>query len=57
MAMEDTNAPLTVGCSGVTATPVAEFHGRIALPFVTGKELSGENVVTLYNIGKDLLGI
>ena len=57
VAMEDTNAPLTVGCSGVTATPVAEFHGRIALPFVTGKELSGENVVTLYNIGKDLLGI
>jgi len=46
-AMENTAAPLTVGCSGVTATPVAEFHGRIALPFITGKALTAAEVAEL----------
>ena len=55
VAMENTTAPLTIGCSGVTATPVAEFHGRIALPFLTGKELSLAEVVALYNVGKRML--
>lgn len=56
VAMENTAAPLTVGCSGVTATPVAEFHGRIALPFVTGKALTAAEVTTLFKLGATLLG-
>ncbi len=55
-AMEDTAAPLTVGCSGVTATPVAEFHGRIALPFITGKTLTAAEVFKLHEIYGALLG-
>lgn len=56
-AMENTAAPLTVGCSGVTATPVAEFHGRIALPFVTGKALTAAEVQTLYGYTAPMVGV
>jgi len=56
-AMEDTAAPLTVGCSGVTATPVAEFHGRIALPFICGKQLSAAEVQTLYGYTAPMVGV
>lgn len=57
VAMESGAAPLTLGCSGVTATPVAEFHGRIALPFLTGRLLSAADVHALYGVGKVMLGI
>lgn len=57
VAMENTDAPLTVGCSGVTATPVAEFHGRIALPFVTGKALSTAEVEQLYTYTAPMVGV
>lgn len=57
VAMENTDAPLTVGCSGVTATPVAEFHGRIAMPFVTGKALTQDEVTTLYGLYRAMLGV
>mgnify|MGYP000858163357 FL=1 len=57
VAMENTTAPLTVGCSGVTALPVAEFHGRIALPFVTGKALTAAEVASLYELYRGLLGV
>ena len=57
VAMENTAAPLTIGCSGVTATPVAEFHGRIALPFITGKALSAAEVTELYGIMKPMMGV
>lgn len=57
VAMENTAAPLTVGCSGVTATPVAEFHGRIALPFLTGKLLTAAEVLALHEYGSVLLGM
>lgn len=57
VAMENTDAPLTIGCSGVTATPVAEFHGRIALPFVTGKALTAAEVIALHEQYATLLGI
>lgn len=56
VAMEDTAAPLTVGCSGVTALPVAEFHGRIALPFVTGKALTAAEVRQLDELYRELIG-
>ena len=48
VAMENTAAPLTIGCSGVTATPVAEFYGYVALPFVTGKALTAAEVEELF---------
>ena len=57
VAMEATAAPLTIGCSGVTATPVDEFDGMIALPFMTGKALTVEEVGQLHNIYKVLLGL
>ena len=57
VAMENTTAPMTVGCSGVTATPVAEFHGRIALPFVTGKELTAAEVLSLTELYQAILGV
>lgn len=56
-AMENTTAPLTVGCSGVTATPVAEFHGRIAMPFLCGKALTTAEVETLYRYTAPLMGV
>ena len=55
--MENTAAPLTIGCSGVTAVPVAEFHGRIAMPFICGKELTAAEVVQLRDIMRPLVGI
>jgi len=57
VAMENTNAPLTVGCGGVTALPTTEFHGRIALPFVTGKALTAAEVLELLGYYRLLLGV
>jgi len=57
VAMEDTATPLTVACSGVTATPVNEFHGRMALPFITGKALSAAEVTTLYTTMAPMVGV
>ena len=57
VAMEDTATPLTIGCSGVTATPVNEFHGRIALPFICGKELTAAEVVQLRDLMRPMVGI
>ena len=57
VAMEDTATPLTIGCSGVSATPVNEFHGRIALPFICGKALTAAEVLSLYELTKPLVGI
>jgi len=57
VAMEDTATPLTIGCGGVTATPTTEFHGRIALPFITGKELTAAEVSQLYGITVKMVGL
>lgn len=57
VAMENTNAPLTIGCAGVTATPTTEFHGRIALPFITGKALTQAEVNELHGYYAALLGL
>ena len=56
-AMEAGTAPLLIGAGGVTATPTTEFHGRIALPFLTGKELSEADMLALWNIYRDMLGL
>lgn len=57
VAMENTATPLTVGCAGVTATPTTEFHGRIALPFIAGKELTAAAVASLHKITARMVGI
>jgi hypothetical protein len=57
VGMEDTDAPLTIGCGGVTATPTTEFHGRIAMPFITGKELTAAEVSQLYNLMNPMVGL
>ena len=57
VAMEDTAAPLTIGSGGVTATPTTEFHGRIAMPFITGKELTAIEVAQLYNLMNPMVGL
>jgi len=49
--------PLTIGCSGVSATPVNEFHGRIAMPFICGKQLTAAEVVALRDIMRPMIGI
>lgn len=57
VAMENTATPLTIACSGVTALPVAEFHGRIALPFITGKALTAAEITTLHGYTAPMVGI
>lgn len=56
VAMEDTASDLIVGARDATGTPAQELEGFIALPFITGKELSAAEVSTLYGIGQTLLG-
>ena len=56
VAMEDLTETLQVGSRNTSA--VAQlFVGRVALPFITGTELTAANVTTIYNIGRKLLGI
>lgn len=54
----DTDAKLVVGATLNTDPAVTNlFSGRIALPFVCGKELTSANVASLYGIGQKLLGL
>ena len=55
--MEDLGCPLMIGATDDQAAPASEFTGRIALPFICGKQLSAAEVTTLYGIGKVLLGV
>ena len=57
VAMEDLTNALTIGMDGTAASPANVFQGRIALPFITGKELTAAEVSTIYNIGRRLLGL
>ena len=57
VSMEDTATPLTIGCSGTTAAPASEFHGRIALPWITGKALTAAEVATLYSYTAPMVGL
>jgi len=49
--------PLTIGCSGVTAVPTNEFHGRMAMPFLTGKCLTAAEITELYAIMNPIVGL
>ena len=55
VAMENTAAPLLIGASGVTALPTEEWHGRIALPFLTGKALTAAEVDDLYRTTRPMV--
>ncbi len=57
VAMEALAPDLIVGASGATTAPVNEFNGRIALPFVCGKQLTAAEVGDLYQIGRPLIGV
>jgi hypothetical protein len=54
-AMENLAAPLLIGASELTAAPAEEFHGYIALPFLTGKELTQAEVLKIYDTTKRLV--
>jgi hypothetical protein len=57
---EDTENTATiplVGAADDSAGPTFEWEGRIALPFVCGKELSAGEVSQLYGLGRRLLGL
>lgn len=50
-AMEaNSGSLLTVACAGVTATPTEEYHGYMAVPFLTGKEMTADEVLRWHNI-------
>jgi len=55
--MEALSVPVSIGALNLTTTISNEFNGRIALPFVTGKELSDSEVGRIYQIGRELLGV
>ena len=55
--MEDLGGDIMIGATGDLAEPLNEFTGRIALPFITGKQLSAAEVTTLFGLGKTLLGL
>ncbi len=55
---EGTTSEIVIGANMNTSPAVQqEFQGRIALPFICGKELTAANVTTLYNSGRILLGV
>ena len=57
VAMEDLGASLMVGARDATGTAAQVLQGRMALPFITGKELTAAEVSQLYAIGQELLGL
>lgn len=57
VSMDAGATPLTVGCSGTTALPANEFHGRIALPWVTGKELTAAEILQMHTYTAPMMGI
>ncbi len=57
VSMQNDATPLMLGAADDTAAPTIEMDGRIALPFVCGKELSAAEMNQLYYLGKTLLGL
>lgn len=55
--MEDLGGDVGIGAQVRAASTVQEFEGRIALPFICGKELTANNVASIYNIGRRLIGV
>ena len=57
VAMEDTATPLLVAARDLTATPAQELEGRIALPFVCGRQLGATQAAEYNRLGRLLLGL
>ena len=57
VAMEAGATPFTIGAHLSSSVPQQPFDGRVALPFVCGKELIQAEVTMLYNMGRTLLGV
>lgn len=57
VAMEDTASGFLIGARDATGTPAQEFEGYMALPFITGKELTSAEVGSLFGIGQELIGL
>lgn len=57
VAMENLTTPMLVGARNITTAPTQEVDGRLALPFICGKELSAAEVGRLYTLGRRLLSI
>jgi hypothetical protein len=55
--MDAGSAVVMIGATDDNAAPANEFTGRIALPFITGKELTPADVRGLYSLGQTLLGL
>lgn len=55
--MDDTATPLLIGASGLTNAPANEFDGRLAIPFLCGKQLTVTEVGTLHNIMLPMVGL
>lgn len=55
--MEDTATPPLIGAADDQAAPTFEWEGRIALPFVCGKELSAAEAAEIDRLGRLLLGL
>ncbi len=57
VAMQAGSEKVTLGAHLDTNAPAGEFSGRLALPFITGTELTANNVASLHAIGQELLGL
>lgn len=57
VGMENTATPLLVAARGLTAAPAQEFDGWMAMPFMTGKELTAQEVAQLYSAARALVGV
>lgn len=57
VGMEDTASKMVIGMDGALTSPSNLFNGRVALPWITKKELSGNEVGQIYQIGRELLGV
>jgi len=57
VGMDAGATPLTIGCNGLSALPADEFHGRMALPFITGNALTAAEVASLHKLTAPMVGI
>ncbi len=57
VAMENLTTPLLIGASDITTAPANGFGGRLALPFLTGKELTAAEIAELYEITAPMVGL
>lgn len=56
-AMENSSADVLVAARDATGAPGQVFEGFLAMPFITGKELTQTDVSALYTIGREMLGL